>query len=52
VTRNSPSRLDVGFITLKSGANVKSRQHESNGSDQQTVRVENDYDQNNRPQLR
>jgi len=33
VTRNSPLRLDVGFITLESDANVKSRQHEYNGSD-------------------
>jgi len=32
-TRNSPSRLDIGFITLKSDANVNSRQHENNGSD-------------------
>jgi len=33
VTRKSPSRLDVGFITLKSDANIKSRQHAYNGSD-------------------
>jgi len=39
VTSNSPSRLDVGFITLKSDANVKSRQHEYNGSDQERLRI-------------
>ena len=57
VTRKSPSRLDVSFITLKWDANVKSRQHEHNGTDQETVRIcrrlsRNDYVQNNRPQLR
>ena len=57
MTRNSPSRLDVGFVTLKSDANAKSRQHEHNGSDQETVHIcwqvsRNDYVQNNRPQLR
>jgi len=43
-------------MTLKSDANVKSRQYEHNGSDQETVRIcrqvsRNDYVQNNRPQL-
>jgi len=55
VTRNSPSRLDVGFITLKSDVYVKSRQREHNGSDQETVRIcqqvsRNDHIQNNRQQ--
>jgi len=57
VTRNSLSHLDVGFITLKSDANVKSMQHEHNSSDQEMVRIcqqvnRNEYVQNNRPQLR
>jgi len=50
VTRNSPSRLDVGFITLKSDANIKSRQHEHNGAIKK--RCASVGDRRTRPQLR